>query len=105
MTGNPARFAVASSGATRLPCNDHTTKSLLDAANAALLLDDAGAGVIRAEVTEYGATLHLQQPPPAELGLYVTESRQVIGLSNPRRVVRIGRADFRGVTLEWVVAS
>ena len=101
MTGNPARLAVATTGRTRLPCNDRTTHLLLDAANAALLLDDAGAGVVRAEVTEYGATLYLQQPPPAALGLYCVQG----GRATPGRTEYFGRADFRGVTLEWVVAS
>ena len=103
MTGNPARFCVATTGATRLPCNGRTTQLLLDAANAALLLDDAGAGVVRAEVTEYGATLYLQQPPPAALGLYCVQGRRRVPA--PRVVEHFGRADFNGVTLEWGVAS
>lgn len=102
MTGNPARIACSRSS-TRLPCNRHTVDCLLDAANAALLLDESGVGVIRAEVTPWGATLHLQQAPPAELGLYCVEGRRRVAA--PRVVEQFGRAQFKGVTLEWRVAS
>lgn len=104
MTGNHARFAVATSGTTRLPCNDHAVQMLLDAANAALLLDEAGAGVIRAEVTAQGATLHLQQKPPDELGLYCVEGRRRAGPLDAS-TEHFGRTQFKGVTLEWQVAS
>lgn len=101
MTANP-QFTIRGTGeACRLPCNQFTVDALLDAADTALRLDDAGAGVVRVEVTGQGVTLHLQQPPPAALGLYCYESRRRVAGA----VERIGRAQYRGMTLEWRVAG